>query len=145
MMPRTVNGRSPWMVRSGDRAAHREAVARGEVGADHQRIGLGEKDQQVVDGRRVRVLERVVAQAAITGHVDAEEHQAAFARVRRVHDRLYDRDGNADFRNRLDELERRLLEPEFTGRDLQFGRAGNLVDRLNRNVERSIGRRCSWR
>ena len=128
-----------------NRAAHREAMARGEVGGDHQRIGLGEKDQRVVDGRRVRVLERVVAQAAIAGHVDAEEHQAAFARVRRVHDGLDDRDGNADFRNRLDELERRLLEPEFTGRDLQFGRAGDLGRPSDRKRERSIGRRCSWR
>ncbi len=118
-----------------NRAADREAMARGEVGGDHQRIRLREKDERIVDGGRVRVLERVVAQAAVPGHVDAEKHQAALGRVRRVDDGLDDRHRDTDFGNRLDAFERRLLEAEFSGRDLQLGRAGNLVDRLIERVK----------
>ena len=58
--------------------------------------------------RLVARFEVVVAQAAIAGHVDAEDQQVAFAGDPRVDDGLDDRHGDADRRRGLDRLEHRL-------------------------------------
>ena len=82
MMPRTVNGLSPVAsVPSGSLAADGEAVLVGELLRDDDRVGLREEDQRIVDDRLVAALEVVVAQAAVAGHVDAEDQQVALARA----------------------------------------------------------------
>ena len=81
MMPRTVN------CLLAERRAERTLAARparrfllGEFLRQDDRIRLREKHQRIVDDRFVAALEVVVAQAAIAGHVDAEDQQVALAR-----------------------------------------------------------------
>jgi hypothetical protein len=44
------------------------------------RVGLREEDQRIVDDRLLARLEVVVAEAAIPGHVDAEDQQTSLIR-----------------------------------------------------------------
>ena len=46
-------------------------VAFGKLRRHHERIGLRQKDQRVVDDRILGALKGIVAQAAVAGHVDA--------------------------------------------------------------------------
>ena len=80
MMPRTVNCFSP--VHGAERqrgCCTREVILVGELLGQDDRVRLREKHQRIVDDRLVAAFEVVVAQAAIAGHVDAEDQQAAFA------------------------------------------------------------------
>ena len=79
MMPRITNCLSPSAVLSGSRLPDVEMILVRELLGHDQRIGLGEKDQRVVDDRLVAAVEVVVAKAAIAGHVDAEDEHVAFA------------------------------------------------------------------
>ena len=79
MMPRTVNCFSPTIVASVSAIADVEMIPLGELPRDDDRVGLREKHQRIVDDRLVAALEVVVAQAAIAGHVDAENQQVALA------------------------------------------------------------------
>ena len=79
MMPRTVNCLSPSTVPSVHAAADREVVLVGELLRQDERVGLREEHQRIVDDRVVAALEVVVAQAAVAGHVDAEDEQVALA------------------------------------------------------------------
>ena len=78
--------------------SHRDVIAVGEFLRQDDRVGLREKHQRIVDDRLVAALEIVVAQAAIAGHVDAEDEQVALAAALDlfgVGDRLDHRHGHA--------------------------------------------------
>ena len=141
MMPRTVNALSPTIVDSVSAIADVEAVPLRELVRDDDRIGLREKDERVVDDRLVAALEVVVAQAAIAGHVDAENQDVALARQVRRRRRFDDGHGDLHLGNRLHALEHLLGKSGLAGRHLQLGRAGDAIDRsLEREEHRLIRR-----
>ena len=80
-----------------DFAADGEVVAVGELAGDDERIGLGEEDERIVDHVLVAVVEVVVAEAAVAGHVDAEDEEVALAGEAGVDLGFDDGHGGADF------------------------------------------------
>ena len=128
-MPRTVNRRSPERRAERQLAADRDAVLVGELPREDDRVGLRQEHQRIVDDRLVAALEVVVAQAAVAGHVDAEDEQVALAR-RCCESTTASMTGTAtrtagDACTRLEHL---FVEAGLAGRDLQLGLAGNAVD-----------------
>ena len=101
-----------------DPAVYSEFIAFCKFLCDHQRIGLGQEHEWVVDDCLVRVLQFVVAKAAIAGHVDSKYQNAAFSWNLRFY-RGFD-DGNRDsgFRNRLHTLQNGFAETKLAGRHL---------------------------
>ena len=69
----------------------------------------------------------VVAKAAVAGHIDGQNQQAAAARKRRIHDGFNDGNGHTNFRNALNFLEDFLRETRLAGGDLKLRRARDLV------------------
>src|SRR4029077_16524655 len=53
-------------------AVHTELIALGKFLRNHQSVRLGQEDEGIVNNRFVRILQFVVAKAAVAGHVDAE-------------------------------------------------------------------------
>ncbi len=121
-----------------DRPVHLEAVLLGELPRHHERVGLREEDERIVDHRLVGVLDVVLAQAAIAGHVDAEDQQLALAADPGVHHRLDHGHGHAHGRGRLHGLQHFLVEPGLARRDLQLGLAGDAVDGLVEGVQHAL-------
>ena len=131
----------PHHRRQRDAVADPQSVSIGELLRDDDRIGLREKHQRVVDDGLVAALEIVVAQAAIAGHVDAENQQVALAREARRRRRLDDRHRDLHLWNRLHALEDLLREARLTGRHLKLRGTGNAIDRsLEREEDRLIRR-----
>ena len=128
MMPRTVNALSPIIVDSVSRSPTRRPFRVGELLRDDDRIGLREKHERIVDDRFVAALEVVLAQAAIAGHVDAEDQDVSLAGEVRRRRRFDDGHGDLHFGYRLDALEHFFGKPGFAGRHLQLGRAGDPID-----------------
>ena len=63
----------------GDFAADGDVVARRELPGQHQRIRLRQEDQRIVDYVLVGIVEIVVAQAAVAGHIDRQDEQFALS------------------------------------------------------------------
>ncbi len=111
-------------------AAEAQRVALGERRADHDRIRLRQEHQRIVEHRLVAGREVCLAQAAIARHVDAEDQEIALPRQPRAHDRFDHRRGHAHLGERLHALQHFFVEARFAGRDLQFRRAGDAIERV---------------
>ena len=83
-------------------AVHAEMVLLREGSRQHDRVGLGQEDQRIVDRGFVAAVKGVVAEAAVAGHVDAEDQEAAFALDAGVGHRLDHRYRDAHGRGALD-------------------------------------------
>ena len=77
--PRTVNCLGPFDRLERDLAARLDVIAVGEVAGQDQGIGLRDEDQRVVDDVFVGVVEIVVAEAAVAGHIDGDDEQLALS------------------------------------------------------------------
>ncbi len=93
-------------------------LARESVGY-HQRIGLGEENQRIVDGIVTR-FQIVVAQAAIARHVHAQDQQVALSLDARVHHRFDHRHRDANLGHGLHAVQNIFVESCLAGRDLQL-------------------------
>jgi hypothetical protein len=109
-------------------AIHFNATAGSKFPADHQRVGLGKKNKGIIDDRVVCFIHRVVAQAAVACHIDAEDKHRAFAGQTAVYGRFDNRHGNTHFRHCLNAFQNGLFESELTGCHLQLSRTRDLID-----------------
>ncbi len=129
-MPRTVKRRSPSTVPNAIvwLTVTRRLIR--ELFRDDERIGLRQKHERIVDHGIVAVLEVVVAQAAIAGHVDTKDQQRALALHTAVDNGLDHGNRDAHGRRGLDAVENLLAETGFSSSDLQLRLAGDPIDRL---------------
>ena len=111
----------------GNRRADREMIFLCERGGDDQRIGLGQKDQRIVDAGLVAAFDVVIAQAAVARHIDAQDQNVALPRKPRAGDSFNHRNRRTDLRNRLHALQNVFVESRFSGRDLQLRRARDAI------------------
>ena len=71
--PRTVNVPQPWPVSSRIVSSRLQALPRGELLGETDRIRLREEDQRIVE--HVLAVEVPVADRAVAQEIDAENHQ----------------------------------------------------------------------
>ena len=141
MMPRTVNRRSPsavpsgtWLLTASPFFSANSFVRMIESGCARKTSG----SSMTASSRRIEI---VVAQAAVAGHVDAKNQQAAFAGNPRVDNRFDHRHGDAHRRRRLDSLEDLFVEAGLAGAHLQLGFSGDPIDgRVEAEQHALIGR-----
>ena len=118
----------------------------GELLRDDDRVGLREEHQRVVDDRFVAALEVVVAQAAVAGHVDAEDEQVALpldVRCRRPLRSPAPRRGPSAPPARVSSTS--SPKPGLAGRHLQLGLARDAIDRAARTRRARSGSPCACR
>ena len=112
----------------GDFAADGEVVAVGELAGEDERIGLGEEDEGIVDDVLVGVVEIVIAEAAVAGHIDGEDQELALAGESGIGLGLDNRRGGTDLAERLDAFQHVFGESGVAGGDLELGLAGDALD-----------------
>ena len=115
-----------------DMTPDRQPVARGERAGQHDRVRLREEHERIVDDHIVCAFEIVVSQAAVAGHVDAENQEAALAAHAGTHDRFDHRYGDTNGPGGLHSLEHIFGKPAFSRRHLQLGLAGNAIHGLRK-------------
>ncbi len=114
-------------------------LARVGVG-HHQRIGLGEEHQRIVDvivslAARFQI---VIAQAAIARHVHAQDQQIALPLDARAHHRFDHRHRDAHLRHGLHALQNIFVESGFAGRDLQLRGSRDAIHGLTKRVHHRL-------
>src|SRR3954470_23463792 len=98
-----------------------------ELRRDHQRVGLREKDERIIDDRILGAIKRVIAQSAVASHVHVEDEKVALTGEAGTHYGFNDWDGDLHPFNRLYAIENVFIHPRFAGGDLQLSGAGDSV------------------
>ena len=98
-----------------------------KVAGQDQGIGLRDEDQRVVDDVFVGVVEIVVAEAAVAGHIDGDDEQLALSLDARLDFRFDHRRRGAHLAHGLHALQHVLVETGVAGRDLELRLAGDPV------------------
>ncbi len=124
----------------GELAAHRDVIALGKLARQDQGIRLRQKDQRIVDHVLFGVVEIVIAEAAIAGHIHGKDEQFALSREAGVGFGFDHGRGGAHFAQRLHALEHFFREPGIARRDLQLRFAGDALHGVIEGVQYGLVR-----
>ena len=124
-----------------------EVIAHRKFPRDDDAVRLRKKGQRIRD-RLVLAFHRILPHAPVAGHVHAQDEDVPLARVGGPHDCFDDGNRSANARNGARLVHGRFRNAGLSGRNLQHGFAGDLVNRFAQSEsKRGIGgsHRCEDR